>query len=104
MLGFHFLHSGLDQGEYVLEGTYHFLKEFYPPTFHLEQANDTPSQEIIFETLHPKKMVMSGPKPMTLLLSQIVAYPPLGKYHEHKLREIYLTIDDISCPTTQYKL
>ena len=42
MLGFLFLQSFLDQGEDVLlEGTKQFPKDFSPPTFPIEEANDS---------------------------------------------------------------
>ena len=40
-------------------------------------------------------MVMSGSQPMTLVLCQLVPYPPLEKNDEHKVRNILSTMEDI---------
>ena len=60
MLGFHFLQTFLDQEDNIfLEGVNHFLEECSPPTFLMEEANDTPTHKIAVETLHPERMVMT---------------------------------------------
>lgn len=41
---------------------------------------------------------------MTLVLRQVVAYPPLEDNDEHRVREIFSTIDDTSCPLIEYVL
>ena len=38
----------------------------------MEEANDTLGQEIIFETLHPEMVVMSGSQPMTPMLCHLL--------------------------------
>lgn len=59
--------------------------------------NDTPSQEIIIETLHNEKMAMLGSQPMTLLLWQVVSYPHMKEYDEVTMRCVSSTIDGTCC-------
>ena len=64
----------------------------------MKETNDSPSQEIIVETLHPKMMVMSSSQPISCVLFQVVLYPSLDDNDEHKVRYIASMTYDTSYP------
>ena len=71
------------------EGTDHPLEIFSLPSFLMQEGDtidDTPSQEIIVETLHHETMVMLSSQPMIPMLCQVVPYQILEENDEHKER------------------
>ena len=45
---------------------------------------------------------MPSSQPMTLVLCQVVVYPPLEENDEHRVRDISSTTNDTHCPQTEF--
>ena len=97
--------SFIKLNEYVIhDDTKYACNDVHLPTFLSKEdvIDDIPSQEIFIETLYHETMVMSSSHPMTLVLCQVVPYPPFKENEKFKEKEIPSKNGNISHPLIEY--